>query len=92
MRSAVALVTESGDPEGVYEGGFMRSAESEDPCWSRLYADYEALTADGRFEALAKEVWGRVNAWATLHVTVTLHPELVGDTPARSLGTEEDDE
>ena len=92
MRSAVALVTESGDPEGVYEGGFMRSAESEDPCWSRLYADYEALTADGRFEALAKEVWGRVHAWATLHVTVTLHPELVGDTPARSLGTEEDDE
>ena len=92
MRSAVALVTESGDPEGVYEGGFMRSAESEDPCWSRLYADFEALTADGRFEALAKEVWGRVHAWATLHVTVTLHPELVGDTPARSLGTEEDDE
>ena len=73
MRTSLAKVTEAEEPEAVYEGGYMRSAENEDPCWSRLYSDFDALMADGRFEALAQEVWGRVVAWAATHVTVSLH-------------------
>ncbi|MFZ2298347.1 MAG: hypothetical protein WAV91_08820, partial [Aquabacterium sp.] len=59
---------------------FMRSAESEDPCWSRLYPDFDALMADGRFDTLAQDVWGRVVAWAATHVTVSLHEAPMADT------------
>lgn len=72
MRTAVAKVADE-DPESVYEGGFMRDAEADDPCWSRLYPSFEALTADGRFESLADDVWGRIQAWAMNHVTVAMH-------------------
>jgi exodeoxyribonuclease V gamma subunit len=79
MRTALAKVTEAEEPETAYEGGFMRSAENEDPCWSRLYPDFDALMADGRFDALAQEVWGRVVAWAVTHVTVSLHEAPMAD-------------
>lgn len=72
MRTALAKVAEE-EPESVYEGGFMRDAEADDPCWSRLYPDFDALNADGRFESLADEVWGRMQAWAANHVTVVMH-------------------
>lgn len=72
MRTALAQVAEE-EPETVYEGGYMREAEASDPCWSRLYPDFDALSADGRFESLADEVWGRIQAWATYHVTVVMH-------------------
>ena len=65
----------------------MRAAEADDPCWSRLYPDFDALNADGRFELLADEVWGRIQAWAANHVTVVMHePVMEGalsdDAPA----------
>lgn len=78
MRTAIAKVTQAADPETVYEGGFLRSAEADDPCWSRIYPDFEALTAEfgtseSRFAELAHELWGRVMAWAGNHVSVRMH-------------------
>jgi exodeoxyribonuclease V gamma subunit len=83
MRTALAKVTESEDPEAVYEGGFMRDAECDDPCWSRLYPDFDALSADGRFEVLTDEVWGRVQTWATNHVMVTMHEAVTDEVVAQ---------
>ncbi|MDQ5925636.1 MAG: RecBCD enzyme subunit RecC, partial [Pseudomonadota bacterium] len=63
--------------------GFMRDAECDDPCWSRLYPDFDALSADGRFEVLTDEVWGRVQTWATNHVMVTMHEAVTDEVVAQ---------
>ena len=74
MRTAVACVLEE-DAEAAYEGGYRVQADAADACWARVFPDFEALVADERFDSLAHDLWGRVNAWAKNHVTVILHEE-----------------
>ena len=60
----------------AYEGGYMSTGECEDPSWARCFVDWAALTADLRFEALAKQVYGPLHDWLARHVTTDKVPEV----------------
>ena len=68
-KTALALLEEK-STVSAYEGGFMQSGEVQEPCLARMFADHEALIADGRFEALAREVYEPLALWANQHVRV----------------------
>lgn len=57
--------------ETAYEGdGFAQAGEADDACWARLYPDFDALTADGRFAPLAEAVHAPLLAWLADQVQV----------------------
>ncbi len=77
LRSAVAAGNDDLRAAAqAYEGGYMSTGESEDPSWARCYPDWEALTGDLRFEALAKQVYGPLHDWLDAHVTTDKVPEV----------------
>ncbi|HQZ32747.1 MAG TPA: hypothetical protein PLG89_12905, partial [Arenimonas sp.] len=67
---------------------FQQEGEGTEPCLARIYPDFEALSADGRFEALAHGVCGPLADWATLQVRVQAHPGGGADTSAPAPATE----
>ena len=83
LRSALAWVG-GGDAASTYEGGFHLEGEGTEPCLARLYPDYETLTEDGRFEALAASIGGPLADWAREQVQVRIHPE--AGNPAHATG------
>lgn len=87
LRTALAWVA-GGDAAGTYEGSFQQEGEGTEPCLARIYPDFEALSADGRFEALAHGVCGPLADWATLQVRVQAHPGGGADTSAPAPATE----
>jgi exodeoxyribonuclease V gamma subunit len=58
----------------VYEGGSFNATgiapECQEPCLARLYPDYETLTRDGRFQALATQLYGPLAQWTRQGVTL----------------------
>ena len=65
-QTALAFLNDETRADQAYEGGFNRTGEAErDACLARVYPDYEALTADGRFADLARRVYGPLNDWLT---------------------------
>jgi exodeoxyribonuclease V gamma subunit len=72
-KTALALVGGSSDVAAVYDGGFNRRGEVQDMSLSRLYPDFEALSADGRFAELADLLYGPVQRWVNGHVAVQAH-------------------
>jgi len=62
-KTALAFV-DGANAVTTYEGAYMASAEVEDPCLARMYPDFEALTEDGRFEALARTVYEPLLKWS----------------------------
>ncbi|MES1265497.1 MAG: exodeoxyribonuclease V subunit gamma, partial [Variovorax sp.] len=74
LASKTALAWLAGaNAEQVYEGGMFVSVEVSEACLSRMFPDYEALTADGRFETLAESLFGPLASWARTHVAARLH-------------------
>ena len=71
-KTAIALVAQK-SPWACYEGGFASHAENEDPCLARLYPDYSSLTADGQFEALARQIYEPFCNWVKDFVTTSPH-------------------
>lgn len=71
-KTALAWLTDK-NPASQYEGGYLQRGDVEEPCMARIFPDYEALTADGRFEVLAEGVYRPLLAWATQHVTASFH-------------------
>jgi exodeoxyribonuclease V gamma subunit len=65
-----------------YEGSFMQLGEVREPCLARMFPDYETLTADGRFERLAQEVYSPLRDWVHKHVRARLHTALTLPEPA----------
>jgi len=61
------------NPAAQFEGGYMQSGEVEEPCLARMFADFEALSADGRFQALAQQVYTPLLQWARQHVSARFH-------------------
>jgi exodeoxyribonuclease V gamma subunit len=77
FKTALAWVAEK-NAVTTYEGTYMISAEVEDACLARMYPDYEALTADGRFEELAQSVYEPLLKWskqltAEPHAALEIH-------------------
>src|SRR5256885_11953861 len=54
----------------AYEGGHLVGGEGEDPSWARCYPDFERLSADGRFEALAHAAHAPLLDWVAAQVQV----------------------
>ena len=71
-KTALAQL-KGGNPKETYEGGYMKSAEADEPCLARMFRDFEALTEDGRFEGLAKQVYAPLLAWEKAHLTARFH-------------------
>lgn len=62
------------DAARTYEGnGDFARAESAEPCLARAYPDFEALTADGQFEAWAERLYGPMLQWINANVSVESH-------------------
>jgi exodeoxyribonuclease V gamma subunit len=70
--TALALL-DGGKPEQAYEGGMFLDGEGREACLARVFPDFEALAADGRFEDLADTLYGPLRDWTATHVTVVLH-------------------
>ncbi|MCF8207924.1 MAG: exodeoxyribonuclease V subunit gamma [Rhodoferax sp.] len=71
-RTALALVAGK-NAAAQFEGAPMTPGEVQDTCLARIYPDYAALAADGRFEALAKAVYAPVLDWVRQQVKVTAY-------------------
>ena len=68
-RSAIEHLR--GKPARVaYEGSRHARGEREDPCLARLYPDFDALRADGRFESFARQLFQPVCDWAQARLRV----------------------
>ncbi|MDB6002040.1 MAG: exodeoxyribonuclease gamma subunit, partial [Rhizobacter sp.] len=74
---------------GVYDGGYNLRGEIDEPCLARCYADFDALTADGRFEELAERLYGPMQMWLQEHVSVRLHADANANANADGAAKEE---
>ena len=72
-KTALALVAGVNDVAAVYEGGQYRRGEVEEACLSRMFPDYESLSADGRIGELAERLFGPLFRWVTTQVSLELH-------------------
>lgn len=82
-RTALALVAQQ-DTATEYEGGHMSRGEVQDACLARMYPDYGALVADGRFETLAEAIYAPLWEWVQQEVRVSVYapPEESALVPA----------
>jgi exodeoxyribonuclease V gamma subunit len=71
-KTALAWLTEK-DAVSQYEGGYMVRGDVEEVCMARMFPDYDALSTDGRFEALSRQVYLPLLKWAEHYVTASLH-------------------
>jgi exodeoxyribonuclease V gamma subunit len=71
-KTALAWLADKG-ATSQYEGGHMQSGDVKESCLARMFPDFEALTADGRFEGLAQQVYAPMLEWANLYVTARRH-------------------
>lgn len=72
-KTALAWLADK-NPLAQYEGDYRLIGElQQEACMARMFADYDALLADGRFASLAQQVYGALQAWAQQHVSARLH-------------------
>jgi len=71
-KTALAQLKDKG-PIAQYEGSFMQTGENDEPCLARMFPDFEALSAEGRFQSLARQVYAPLLDWANQHVTARFH-------------------
>ena len=74
---ATSLAAVAGRPaQAVYEGGGSGQGapgEVQEPEWARFYPDFEALCFDGRFEALALQLYAPLAQWVAEALEVSPH-------------------
>jgi exodeoxyribonuclease V gamma subunit len=63
LRTGLAWLAEPGKAAGVYDGSQDRPGERREPCLARLFPDYEALSAQPRFEAATRCLYADYAAW-----------------------------
>ena len=77
LNTGLAQVSGKGDMALVFEGGpFRAGAEGDEPCLARLFPDFAALSADGRFETLATRLYGPLYEWVLSSAKLELHQQL----------------
>ncbi|WP_068809223.1 exodeoxyribonuclease V subunit gamma [Thauera phenolivorans] len=74
LRTALAQL-EGAHPQRCYEGHDHAHGEVEEACLARLYPDFEALSADGRFAELAERLYAPLRDWIAAHTAVLAHPD-----------------
>ena len=83
-KTALALVKEVRDVAAVYDGASFTPSGSDRPggeggeaSLARLFPDFAALSADGRFAAYAQRLYAPINDWIQTCVTLELHPQVL---------------
>ena len=74
-KTALAFLLDQA-PAKQYEGndsGEWQRGEVEEACLARMFPDYEALTADGRFKGLAREIYAPLLEWVAKHTEARPH-------------------
>jgi exodeoxyribonuclease V gamma subunit len=74
-RTALAWLAGK-DALAQYEGTPMHRGEREEPCMARVFPDFAALSADGRFEALAHSIHAPLRTWVGEYVTARHHAKV----------------
>ena len=82
FRTALAQL-EGAHPQRCYEGHDHAHGEVEEACLARLYPDFEALSADGRFAELAERLYAPLRDWIAAHTAVLAHPDPSAATEER---------
>lgn len=89
-KTALAFVAAKGNPgdaaAAAYEGDLYIRGEVEHPVLARSFADFEALSHDGRFEVLARDIYGALAQWVTTQVTASAHASAAGHATDSALG------
>ncbi|MDD4886062.1 MAG: exodeoxyribonuclease V subunit gamma, partial [Thiomonas sp.] len=62
-RTALAELT-GGKGAATYDGGFNTAGEVEEPCLARVFPDFDALRADGRFDQYKDTLFQPLADWA----------------------------
>ncbi len=95
-KTALAQVMDESKAAAAYDGasftpsGYDRpGGEVEEASLARLFPDFAALSADGRFAAYAQRLYGPINDWIQRCVTLELHPQAAAQLPL-NLQTQED--
>ena len=78
-KTALALLA-GDDPRPVYEGGFGRGGEAEEPCLARLWPDYDSLFAQPDWTAWSAQLYQPLLDWLERHAAFV---PLDGAAPAR---------
>ncbi len=63
LHSAMACA-QGRKPRAAYEGSSRHRGDVADPYLERIYADFDALCADGRFESFAQDLFVPLCEWA----------------------------
>ncbi|MBT9492000.1 MAG: exodeoxyribonuclease V subunit gamma [Paucibacter sp.] len=83
LKTGLAEVSGNGDPALIYEGGpFQATAENAEACLARQFPDFAALTADGRFAALAQRLYGPLYEWVLANAKLELHQPMTSNEGA----------
>jgi len=72
QKTALAQVRER-KPAEAYHGSHGHEGEGQEACLRRVFPDFEALAADGQFEALASSVYAPLIEWLASHSSMALH-------------------
>lgn len=84
LKTALAQAL-GGPAQLAYEGaGASQGArgEAEDPAWQRFYPDFEALSADGRLDALALQVHAPLAEWVASALDIAPYAAATTGAPA----------
>jgi len=73
-KTGLAFSVDPAGAEKAYDGSRF-AGENAEASLGRLWPDYESLAADGRFEALALQLYGPVVRWIETAVKVTRHAD-----------------
>jgi len=70
-KTALALLSK-GNPYDSYNGGFNQipPGESKDPCLSRIWPDFAALSAEPEWEACSRGIYGPLQEWVDTMIQV----------------------
>jgi exodeoxyribonuclease V gamma subunit len=67
------------DAAEEYEGDGENAGEGAEACLARLYPDFDALTLDGRFDALTAQIYAPFLGWMRDHVSAEFHAAPMDD-------------
>ena len=83
-RTGLAWLQAPARAPDAYNGGYAGRAEVDDPCLARVYPDFAALAADGRFATLADALLAPLLRWVATGVQVVHAVPVAGVAPVVS--------
>ena len=71
VKTALSFVEDSWQVASIYNGGYsIERGEGDEFCLARVFPDFDALRADGRFEAWAGRLFKPMSDWVRSSVAI----------------------